>query len=335
MATLAERLLEHGIRARHYRDGGQKLLCPPCSRDRKKSNDRCLSLTIEGERAVWNCHHCAWSGTVSERDNERPAARRRPAPIRPAAAPGDLSPAELHWLKDRGISETTARRNRVGAARAYIPALGREADCIAFPYFRDGQLINIKFRALEQKAFTQVKGAETILYSLDDIADSKTAIIVEGEPDKLALEEAGFCNVVSVPDGAPAQVKAGGRTRTTTNSRSLPTVPMRSTGSIRSSWPAMTTHQVARSPRSWPAVSARNAAGGCAGPTAATRRARTPTRRCCGKAPKCCGSASTSPSPIRSAACTARMISSTPPLASIATGAGAGFQPAGRRLTSS
>ena len=50
MATLAERLLEHGIRARHYRDGGQKLLCPRCSRDRKKPNDPCLSLTIEGER---------------------------------------------------------------------------------------------------------------------------------------------------------------------------------------------------------------------------------------------------------------------------------------------
>ena len=124
-------------------------------------------------------------------------------------APGDLSPAVLRWLTDRGISETTARRNRIGSARAYIPALGREADCIAFPYFRGGELVNIKFRALEQKAFTQVKGAEKILYGLDDIADSKTAIIVEGERDKLALEEAGLRNVVSVPNGAPAKVKAG------------------------------------------------------------------------------------------------------------------------------
>ena len=30
-----------------------------------------------------------------------------------------------------------------------------------------------------------------------------------GEMDKLALEEAGFMNVVSVPDGAPAKVKEG------------------------------------------------------------------------------------------------------------------------------
>lgn len=34
-------------------------------------------------------------------------------------------------------------------------------------------------------------------------------LIVPGEMDKLALEEAGFLNVVSVPDGAPAKVKEG------------------------------------------------------------------------------------------------------------------------------
>jgi twinkle protein len=115
----------------------------------------------------------------------------------------------LQWLAKRGISETTARRNRVGATRSYIPALGTEADCIAFPYFRDGELVNVKFRALGEKAFAQVKGAEKILYGLDDIGDVKSVVIVEGEPDKLALDEAGVRNVVSVPDGAPAQVKAG------------------------------------------------------------------------------------------------------------------------------
>ena len=95
-----------------------------------------------------------------------------------------------------------ARRNQVGSARVFIPALQAEVDCIAFPYFRNGQLLNIKFRALASKAFTQVKGAEAILYGLDDIAEAKTIIIVEGEPDKLACEQAGYRNVVSVPNGA-------------------------------------------------------------------------------------------------------------------------------------
>jgi twinkle protein len=113
----------------------------------------------------------------------------------------------LQWLAKRGISEATARRNRIGSARVYIPALRAEVHCIAFPYFHDNQLVNIKFRALAEKAFVQVKDAEKIFFGLDDITDTKTAIIVEGECDKLALNEAGIFNAISVPDGAPKQVK--------------------------------------------------------------------------------------------------------------------------------
>ncbi len=46
-------------------------------------------------------------------------------------------------------------------------------------------------------------GAEKVLFGLNDIAGQPEIIIVEGEMDKLAFEEAGFTNVASVPDGAP------------------------------------------------------------------------------------------------------------------------------------
>jgi twinkle protein len=207
---LAERLLEHGIRPRGYRDGSQKRVCPRCSHTRKNKSDPCLTLTIDRDGAVWNCHHCGWSGAVSQSEDRpfRPQ-RERPAPAKPTVTPGNPTPALLHWFDMRGISAATVQRNRIAAIRHYIPALRAEVDCIAFPYFRAGELVNIKFRALSDKAFAQVKGAEAILYGLDDIADGKTAIIVEGEPDKLACEEAGIRNVVSVPDGAPPTVKVG------------------------------------------------------------------------------------------------------------------------------
>ena len=54
-----------------------------------------------------------------------------------------------------------------------------------------------------------MKGAEKILYGLDDVVGATDVIFVEGEIDKLSLEEAGFSNVVSVPDGAPRDVKEG------------------------------------------------------------------------------------------------------------------------------
>ena len=55
----------------------------------------------------------------------------------------------------------------------------------------------------------QVSGAEKVLYGLDDVRGVPEVIIVEGEMDKLALEEAGLRNTLSVPDGAPREVRAG------------------------------------------------------------------------------------------------------------------------------
>src|SRR5215469_5449713 len=122
---LAERLLEHGIRPRGYRDGSQKLVCPRCSHIRKHKSDPCLTLTTDRDGAVWNCHHCGWSGAVSERE-DRPSFRpqpRRPAPVKPTVTPGNPTPALLHWFAKRGISAATVQRNRIWAIRHYIPAL--------------------------------------------------------------------------------------------------------------------------------------------------------------------------------------------------------------------
>ena len=72
----------------------------------------------------------------------------------------------------------------------------------AFPYYRNGELVNVKYRSLD-KEFSQVPKAEKVLFGVDDCRGASEIIIVEGEMDKLALEEAGFRHVVSVPDGAP------------------------------------------------------------------------------------------------------------------------------------
>lgn len=75
----------------------------------------------------------------------------------------------------------------------------------AFPYYRNGELVNIKYRSLD-KEFSQVPKAEKVLFGVDDCKGASEIIIVEGEMDKLALEEAGFRHVVSVPDGAPPRL---------------------------------------------------------------------------------------------------------------------------------
>ncbi|KAK1280204.1 hypothetical protein QJS04_geneDACA022393 [Acorus gramineus] len=59
---------------------------------------------------------------------------------------------------------------------------------------------------LQQINYDQEKDTEKIFYGVDDIKDASDIIIVEGEIDKLSMEEAGFRNCVSVPCGAPSVV---------------------------------------------------------------------------------------------------------------------------------
>jgi hypothetical protein len=117
--------------------------------------------------------------------------------------------AELgEFLAERGISLDVAERNGLAAQRVFSPAAGEVVDALVFPYMRDGELVNIKYRGPD-KTFWQVKGAEKIMFGLDDVVGQREMIIVEGEMDKLALEQAGIKNVVSVPDGAPGKVREG------------------------------------------------------------------------------------------------------------------------------
>jgi twinkle protein len=82
-----------------------------------------------------------------------------------------------------------------------MPQLEEEVTAVVFPYFKDGEFVNAKFRD-GAKNFRQIAGAEKLFFKFDDI--SPTTIIVEGEMDALSIEVAGFQNCVSVPDGAPA-----------------------------------------------------------------------------------------------------------------------------------
>ncbi|KAK9810135.1 hypothetical protein WJX72_005431 [[Myrmecia] bisecta] len=141
------------------------------------------------------------SGSLGQR--QHPAAYARP---QPKLLP--LTPAWLRWFAARGISQATLSRNGIMCEHAWSPLQRRPVEALAFPYLRDGQLVNVKYRTLA-KEFWQVKGAEKIVYGLDDVVGAGDIIVVEGEMDKLALEEAGYLNVVSVPDGAPQRVKAG------------------------------------------------------------------------------------------------------------------------------
>lgn len=180
------------------------LTCPECSHTRKKKNDKCLS--VNGDKKVWKCNHCGFSGGLKQGRDASGYSGQGKSKIfvkpRYELSPG-LPQNAIDYFKGRGISESVLSRNRVGCGPAFMPQTGQNEQTIQFPYHHKGLVVNVKYRTFD-KQFKTEKDAERIFYGIDDIQGHDTAIIVEGEIDKLSLEMAGFINVISVPDGAPS-----------------------------------------------------------------------------------------------------------------------------------
>lgn len=183
--------------------GQARTTCPECSADRKKSNDRCLSVDVDS--GVWLCQHCGWTGCLKDKkqfvQQVRPAKKTFTKPEYKEKI--DLPGKVVSWFLGRGISEETLAENKIGYGPVYIPQVQKEVNAIHFPYYHNGEVLNIKHRD-GNKNFCMVKGAERVLYGLDHINKFST-VIVEGEIDKLSFYEAGIIDCVSVPDGAPSE----------------------------------------------------------------------------------------------------------------------------------
>jgi len=106
-----------------------------------------------------------------------------------------------HFESNRKISNNTLLRFGITESIEWMPKAKTEIPVICFNYYKDQELINIKFRGAN-KDMKMAKDAELIFYNLDAIKDDKQCVIVEGEIDCLSMYEAGVYNCVSVPNGA-------------------------------------------------------------------------------------------------------------------------------------
>lgn len=219
--SISDLLRQHNIELPKYTPGTYRLLCPKCNGGSKAELSFSVTIDEDARSARWYCFRatCGYAGgghvdratvvndsgfmvsTMSRKRKEEP-------PVRPKVNFESLSIEQTDLFHNRGIFDATIARNKISSEVLYDPVLKKESRVIAFPYYRDGVLVNVKYRTMD-KRFWQVRGAEKILYGLDDIVGAQEIVIVEGEMDKLALEEAGITNVVSVPDGAPARPREG------------------------------------------------------------------------------------------------------------------------------
>lgn len=194
---------DYGIDLPDIFPGDRKVVCPKCSYTRKKPNDPCLS--VNGQTGVWHCHNCGWNGHRDDKlDFERQPAQkvyRRPTPP-PSAEASKISMEIIAYFKTRGITRRTLELGKVYSTKHYFAGRGVEATCMAFPFYRDGELVNVKYRD-GKKNISQEKDPEPCLWNYDACKDAKTIYITEGEIDALTLMEANYLTAVSVDKGAP------------------------------------------------------------------------------------------------------------------------------------
>jgi twinkle protein len=177
--------------------GENIMLCPVCSHQRKKKTDKCFSFNLT--KNAGRCNHCQ---VVLVEKKDKFEKRTQIEYKRPLFKSGtNYSLDAQKFFTARKISEKTLLDFKVSEGIEWMPKNKAEINTIQFNYFRNGELINIKYRG-KSKDFKLFKDAELIFYNLDCTIDNETIIIVEGEMDCLTMAESGYKNCISVPNGA-------------------------------------------------------------------------------------------------------------------------------------
>ena len=176
-----------GIKLRR-RSGIEKTTCPQCSESRRNKKDPCLSVNIT--EGVWNCHNCSWKGSVKK--FQRTETRKQfKKPEQSMLKSIQLSENIIKYANGRGISEETLTKFMIHGKEEWMPQTQKNENCIVFPYIRDGELVNAKYRDA-RKGFKLIKDAELIFFGMQTLNNRHCAIICEGEIDCLSAYEAGF-----------------------------------------------------------------------------------------------------------------------------------------------
>lgn len=172
------------------RAGSEKTQCPKCYDGRKNKNRKDLSVNITTGEYKCHNHPCDFMGNV--RSFEKPDRKKDfIKPDQNLLKSKELAKKTQQYFLSRKISEATLNRYMVYSSEWFIPAEEKKVNCIAFPYMRPGQLVNIKFRSAK-KNFAVIKDAELVLFGLQFLNDKKHVIITEGEIDALTLSECGY-----------------------------------------------------------------------------------------------------------------------------------------------
>ena len=193
-----------------------RIKCPECTGQRKKKNEKSMSVTVGADSAIYQCFHCGTSGKVTfVANNNLPVNSKKKQSVDLPATKVSSNPHEnskilYEFMDERAISREVADAYAI-TGKKYFNG-GGQCPAIGFVYGDKESPTAVKWRSATSKAFTQ-EGAARDFYGLESLPEEfDTLIIVEGELDVLSVRTAfSACEtenigVISVPNGAPLKV---------------------------------------------------------------------------------------------------------------------------------
>jgi len=172
--------------------------CPKCDDTEKK-------FAINLETGAFKCLHenkCGISGSFYDfqklfGDIPRPLHNDHVSHVaqqkydKPTSKPRKLT-AGTKYLHERGFKDEIIKKFHLGETA--------DGKAIMYPFYKDGVVVNIKYRSITEKKFWNEKNGEPVLFNRDNCKDGDTLYIVEGQDDCIALAHYGI-ECVSIPSG--------------------------------------------------------------------------------------------------------------------------------------
>lgn len=189
------------------------LYCPYCHGGQHKDK---YTFAINKTTGAYNCLRgtCGEKGNlftlgkflgVDVMENRETYFReyRKPKKIykKPEVETYNISQQVIDYFQLRGVSKETLIKNKVTTDKN---------GNIVFNYYLNGEIVFIKYKIPRKpreingkKEAKSWREADTkpILYGMDECDPALPLIIIEGEPDKLVLDECGIKNATSIPSG--------------------------------------------------------------------------------------------------------------------------------------
>lgn len=198
-----------------YKTNGDELVPQYCPFCHGGSNHDTNTFAFNVKTGAYNCMRgscdakgsfrdiCHQFGEKTDEEVKRKARYTPKTYTKPRANVLKELPTHIaEYFKERGISKETLKKYNV---------MGNKDGNIVFPYFFGGELVLVKYKiprtpkivnGKKEKKSWQKPGGMPVLWGIDECDPTLSYLVIaEGEPDRLALIEAGVSNVTSMPFG--------------------------------------------------------------------------------------------------------------------------------------